>query len=107
MDPSFGFRFFGLGPISQCIDAGIVVFAQDKKLGILGREMIDGVFLVRKYFPDMTCAVIHCLFRHFKVMGEIKLIFGQVFGNNLVSMTVAADYVLIGDLKRYVTVTYM
>ena len=59
IDPGFGFRRFGPGPVLQCIDAGIVVFTQVKKLGIFRHEKIYAMLFVRKSLSNMACFILH------------------------------------------------
>ena len=59
VDPGLGLRRFRFGPVPQCIDTGIVVPTQVKKLGIFGHEKIYGMCFIRKPFSNMTCHVIH------------------------------------------------
>ncbi len=61
-DSVFGFRRIGLGPVPQCIDTGVVVFGQAKKLGILGHEEIDTIPMARKSLSNVVHHVIHSSF---------------------------------------------
>jgi len=53
INPGFGFRFFGPGPVPQCIDTVVMIFAQRKKLRIFRHEKIYGMILVWKLFFNM------------------------------------------------------
>ena len=64
MEPGFGFRRTGLGPVAQCIDTGFEVFTQIDEIRIFRREKIYDMFLVRKSLSNMTCFVIQRSLNH-------------------------------------------
>ena len=73
-DPGFGFGRFGLGPIPQCVDAGMVISTQGEELGIFRYEPVDGMFLVRKSLIDMIFRVIQYSFSHFRILRQISTV---------------------------------
>ena len=64
IDPDFGFRLFGFGPILQCIDAGVVVLTQGEELGIFRHETIYAIPFIWKSLSNIMGFVIHSSYSH-------------------------------------------
>ena len=60
INPGLGFRLIRFRPVLQCIDAGLVIFTERQKLGILCYKDIDLVSIVLESLTNMMCRVIQC-----------------------------------------------